>query len=93
MKITDEQIRRICEAILSRWKSKGLIIPKEPDEAIVARMAAEFRKDIQREVELDLEAARLLDSHAGKADALQANTRILFQKIKERLAHERGIVL
>jgi len=93
MKLTDEQIRRICAEILSRWKSKGLIRHKEPDEAIVARMVAEIRKDIQREEDLDLEAAKLLDQHAGKAGALQANTRILFQKIKERLAQERGIVL
>ena len=93
MKLTDEQIRRICAVILSRWKSKGLIRPKESDEAIVARMAAEIRKDIQREEALDLEAAELLDRHVGKAGAPQANTRILFQKIKERLAQERGIVL
>jgi len=93
MKFTDEQIRRICAAILSRWKSKGLVGLKESDEAIVARMAAEIRKDIQREEDLDLEAAKLLDLHAGKAGAMQANTRILFQKIKERLAQERGVVL
>jgi len=93
MKLTDEQIRRICASILSLWKSKGLIRSKEPDEAIVAMMAAEIRKDIQREEDLDVEAAKLLDRHVGKADAMQANTRILFQKIKERLAQERGIVL
>jgi hypothetical protein len=93
MKLADEQIRRICAAILSRWKSKGLIHSKESDEAILACMTAEIRKDIKREEDLDLEAAKLLERHAGKADAAQANTRILFQKIKERLAQERGVVL
>ena len=93
MKLADDQIRRICQAMLFRWKSKGLIRANEPDEAIVARMAAEIRKDIQREEDLEKEAAELLDRHMGKADASQANTRILFQKIKERLAQERGVVL
>ncbi len=93
MKLTDDQVRRICSAILGRWKAKGLIRPKEPDDALVERMAAEFRKDLQREEDLDREAGELLDRHMGKADAAQANTRILFQKIKERLAQERGIVL
>jgi hypothetical protein len=93
VKLTDDQIRRICAAILSRWKAKGLVRAKEPDEALLSRMAGEVRKDIQREEELDRDASELLDRHAGKAGAAQANTRILFQKIKERLARERGIVL
>lgn len=93
VKLADDQIRRICSAILARWKAKGLVRPKEPDDALVARMAAEVRRDIGREEELDREAGELLDSHMGKPGAPQANTRILFQKIKERLARERGIVL
>lgn len=93
VKLTDDQIRRICCAILARWKARGLIRPKEADDALVARMAAEVRRDIQREEDLDREAGELLDLHAGKPGAPQANTRILFQKIKERLAQERGIVL
>jgi hypothetical protein len=93
MKLSEDQIHRICAVILSRWKGKGLIRTKEADEALVTRMAAEIRKDLQREEELDREAAELLDRHLEKAGAAQANTRILFQKIKERLAQERDIVL
>jgi len=93
VKLTDDQLRRICSAILARWKAKGLIRPKEADEALVARMAAEIRKDLQREEELDRDAGELLDRHMAQAGASQANTRILFQKIKDRLAEERGIVL
>jgi len=93
VKLSDDQVRRICAAILARWKAKGLIRAKESDEALVGRMAAEFRRDLQREEDLDREAAELLDRHVGKAGAGEANTRILFQKIKERLASERGVVL
>ncbi|RJP20286.1 MAG: DUF507 family protein [Deltaproteobacteria bacterium] len=93
LKFTDEQIRRACGSILSRWKAKGLVRPKGTDEAILARMAAEIRKDIRREEELDREADALLEQHLKKIDHTQANTRVLFQKIKERLARDRGIVL
>ena len=93
MKLTDEQLRRIGTTILSRWKAKGLVRAKSSDEALVAAMAAEVRRDIQREEELDREAEALLEQHIRKLGDTQANTRILFQKIKERLAKDRGVVL
>lgn len=93
LRLTDDQLRRIGAAILSRWKAKGLVRPKSADEAIVAAMAAEIRRDIQREEALDREAEALLEQHLRKIGDTQANTRILFQKIKERLAKDRGVVL
>ncbi len=93
MRLTDDQVRRICSAILSRWKAKGLVRPKAQDEALLARMAEEFRTDIQREEALDREVEGLLEQHLRKIEHSQANSRILFQKIKERLAKERNIVL
>jgi hypothetical protein len=93
VKLADEQLHRIGATILSRWKAKGLVRPKAADEALVARMAAEIRQDIQREEDLDREAGDLLDANLKKLGSPEANTRILFQKIKERLARERGIVL
>ena len=56
-------------------------------------MAAEIHKDIQREAELDPGAEGALEKHLGKLEGTQANSRILFQKIKERLAKERDVVL
>ncbi len=93
LRFTDEQVRRIGATILSRWKAKGLVRAKAADESLVAAMASEFRRDIQREEELDREAEALLDQHLRKIGDAQANSRILFQKIKERLAKDRGIVL
>lgn len=93
MKLTDEQLRRIGATILSRWKAKGLVRQKSADEALVAAMAAEIRRDIRREEELDREAEALLEAHIRKLGDTQANSRVLFQKIKERLAKDRGIVL
>ena len=93
MRLTDEQLRRIGTTILAMWKAKGLVRPKSADEALVAAMASEVRRDIQREEELDREAEALLEQHIRKLGDTQANSRILFQKIKERLAKDRGVVL
>ena len=93
MRFTDELVRRLCAAILARWKAKGLVRPKTSDEALLAMMTAEIHKDIQREAELDREAEALLERHSGKIEGTEANSRILFQKIKERLAKERDVVL
>ncbi|MDD5761901.1 MAG: DUF507 family protein [bacterium] len=93
MRFTDDLVRRLCAAILARWKAKGLIRPKAPDEALLSRMTSEIHKDIQREAELDREAEALLEKNLGKIAGAQANSRILFQKIKERLAKERDVVL
>jgi hypothetical protein len=86
-------VRRLCAAILGRWKAKGLIRPKASDDALLSRMTAEIHKDIQREEELDRESEALLQKHLGKLEGSEANSRILFQKIKERLAKERDVVL
>ena len=93
LRFTDDLVRRLCAAILARWKAKGLIHPKASDEALLSRMTAEIHKDIQREAELDRDADALLQKHMEKLEGSQANSRILFQKIKERLAKERDIVL
>ncbi len=93
MRFTDDLVRRLCAGILARWKAKGLIHPKASDDVLLSRMTSEIHKDIQREAELDRDADALLEKHLGKIEATQANSRILFQKIKERLAKERDVVL
>jgi len=93
LRFTDDLVRRLCASILARWKAKGLIRPKASDDALLSRMTAEIHADIQREAELDRDSEALLQKHLGKIEASQANSRVLFQKIKERLARERDVVL
>jgi len=93
LRFTEDLVRRLCAAILTRWKAKGLIRPKASDDALLSGMTAEILTDIRREAELDREAEALLERHSGKIEGTEANSRILFQKIKERLAKERDIVL
>ena len=93
MKIREDHVDRICRAILSRWKGKRQIRPKAGDDVLLAKMSAEILADFRREEALDREVEALLEKHSGELEKSQASARLMFQKIKERLARERGIVL
>ena len=93
MKVREEQVHHICRTILSRWKEKGMIRPKAPLDILLAKMIGEITKDIQREEALDREVEALMEKHSRELSQSQANAHLMFQKIKDRLAKERGIVL
>ena len=93
MKLREEHVQQVCRSVLSRWKEKGMIRAKAADDVLLAKMIGEIVKDFQREEALDREVEALLEKHSREVSLSQANSRVLFQKIKERLAGERGIVL
>ncbi len=93
MKFTEDAARRICRAILTRWTAKGLIVKRAADEALLAKMVGELMRDVAKEDALDREVEALLEKHSREIDTEQANSRLMFQKIKQRLADQRGIVL
>lgn len=93
MKVREEQVRQVCRTILSRWKERGMIVPKAPEEALLAKMAGAMLEDFRREQELDREVEALMEKHSGEIARNPVNSRQLFLKIKERLAKERKIVL
>jgi len=93
LKLREEHIHRVCKKILSRWMEKGFIRPKAADDVLLAKMIGEVQKDFQREEALDREVEALMEKHSREMSLSQANSRVLFQKIKDRLAKERGIVL
>lgn len=93
MKIREEQVHRVCRTLLSRWKEKGMIRPKAAEDILLAKMIGEVMKDFRREEALDREVEVLLEKHSGELSRSQASAHLMFRKIKERLAKERGIVL
>jgi hypothetical protein len=93
VKIREEQVQRICRTILSRWKEKGMIRPKADDDLLLGKMVAEVIADFRREEELEREVEEILEKHSGDLARSQASSRVMFLKIKERIARERKIVL
>jgi hypothetical protein len=93
MKFSEDAAKRICRAVLSRWSTKGLVRKDGPDEALIAKMVAAVMADAAKEEALDREVEALLEKHARAIDSEQANSRLMFQKIRQRLADERGMVV
>jgi hypothetical protein len=93
VKFREEHAHTVCRSILSRWKERGMIRPKAADDVLLAKMTGEILKDFRREEALDREVEALIEKHSREMSLSQVNSRVLFQKIKERLAEERGIVL
>ena len=93
MKIREEHLHQICRTILSRWKEKGLIRPKTGEDVLLGKMIGEVMADFRREEALDREVESILEKHSGDLARSQASSRVMFHKIKERLARERKIVL
>jgi hypothetical protein len=93
LKLREEHVHRVCRTILSRWKERGMIRPKAAEEVLLEKMIGEVMKDFRREEALDREVEALMEKQSREMSLSQANTRVMFQKIKERLASERGIVL
>ena len=93
MKVSEEWAARICRAVLSRWKERGIVRVKADEATVLKAMAGEILKDARREEQLDRDVEALLQKHAAAMDLHQASSSLMFQKIKDRLAKERGIVL
>ena len=70
-----------------------MIRPKAPEDLLLAKMIGEVMKDLRREEALDREVEALLEKHSRELTQSQASAHLMFQKIKDRLAKERGIVL
>lgn len=93
MKVREEQVRRVCRTVLSRWKEKHLIRPKADDGVLLGKMVGEVMADFRREEDLDREVQEILERHSRDLADSRASSRVMFMKIKERLARERKIVL
>ena len=93
MRLSKEQIEKICRLILDNLKKKGLVSLKVSEQAVVERMIEIFTADIKKEDDLDREVERILSQHSGQIESGRIDYRKMFNMIKHKLAKERGIVL
>ncbi len=93
MKLTSEQVERICELILSSLKDKKLIEIKTEEKDVLKKMIEVFLSDLKAEEELDKEVESIMSSHSSEIDSQRLDYRKMFNMIKGKLARERGIIL
>ena len=92
MRVTDEQIRRMSESVLSALVERGGARLKAERGKVQARIGEIIRANLQQERSLDEEAEKLLEAHLKKAPP-GVDRQKLLQMIKKKLAEERGVPL
>lgn len=92
MRITEEEVVRICHKILSSWKEKQLVTMKESEGQIDAFLHATFLKNLQDEDNLNKEVEQLLKKYDAQISA-GMDRRKMFQMIKNQLIKERKLVI
>ena len=91
MRLTEEQIGKICRLILSHLKEKNLISLKAPEEKIIHRLQEIFMSDLKVEDELNEEVEKILREH--EAEFGEVDRRKMFQLIKKKIIRERNLVI
>lgn len=91
MGLRENELRRAAAAVVRVLREQDLIENAEKPEALEKRVYEAFQKNIREETEIDAEAERMLKDLARQVVGM--DQRKLLQKIKEKLAKDKGFVL
>lgn len=92
MKLTPLQMQKLVEKVFEHWKKNNVLIFKEDEKKVIARALAAVKEDYDREIELDREVNRMLDS-LERTNAGEFQRHKMFSVLKQKLASERKIIL
>lgn len=92
MKISDKQMKRMAEAILTGLKEQKVIDFKTDEHQVLDRAWALIKADFAREAELDREVNRMMDD-LERQNPGEFQRYKMFPMLKKRLAKEKGIIL
>ncbi len=92
MRLTEPQLRRFADALLSALLDRGGATLTGERGRALACIEEAFRADMAAERDLDREAQRLLEAHLAGAPADIDRQRLL-QMIRKKLADEKGLTL
>lgn len=92
MRLTDEQIRRLADALLTDLLERGGARLKAERGRVQGRIEAIIRANLAQENDLDREAQKLLAAHLRTAPP-GIDQQKLLAMIKKKLAEEKGVPL
>ncbi|NIQ94788.1 MAG: DUF507 family protein [Desulfuromonadales bacterium] len=92
MRLTDKQIDRIADSLLSALLKEGGATLKSQRGEVIARIGGVIRENLKREEALDREARTLLEAHLKNAGG-DVDEHKLLVMIKKKLAEEKDFPL
>jgi len=94
MKPQDEHMEQMSKVLARRIVKEGLIQGREPLEEEVGKIIFKIlKKDVEEEKAIEDEAHRLLKEHLQNIEHHKISYHKMFQKVKEKLAREKGLIL
>jgi hypothetical protein len=91
MKIKPEQLDRLAELVITRYRAKELIITGSGDAPIKKKVAEIIAKNFAEEEAIEEEARKMLASHAREAREMDSYR--MFLLAKQKLAAKKGFIL
>lgn len=91
MLLKDAELKRAAARLVSTLVAKDLLEPTEKPEALETRVFDTFKRNLKEETEIDIEAERMLGDL--RRQTVGMDQRKMLQKIKEKIARDRGFVL
>jgi len=92
MKLSSQQIQVLAEKILNQWKKQNLIVFKEDEKKVLARVVEIIKEDYDREMALDRDVNAMLDQ-LEKSNPGEFQRYKMFPILKQKLAKERKVIL
>ncbi|MBM4261714.1 MAG: DUF507 family protein [Deltaproteobacteria bacterium] len=91
MKIKPDQLERLAQVVLARYKSKELLVSKCSEEQLKGQIIATVAQNFNEEEAIEEEARKLLAGHpqAGR----EIDSYKMFLLAKQKLAQKKGFVL
>ncbi len=92
MKLTNQYLEVIVNKVLKAWKDQNVILFKEDEKKVHARLLEALKVDYQKELDLEKEVNKMLDD-------LERNNSGQFQRfkmyplLKQKLAKEKKVIL
>jgi hypothetical protein len=92
MRLSEFQVRQVCQKLLLSLRSKQLINAKKGDGEVIEKMVEIFVADLRVEDQINREAEKILDQYAAKMGD-KIDRQKMFQMIKKQLIKDRNIVI
>ena len=92
MKLSSPQIQVLAEKILNQWKKQSLIVFKEDEKKVLARVVEIIKEDYEKEMALDRDVNAMLDQ-LEKSNPGEFQRYKMFPILKQKLAKERKVIL
>lgn len=92
MKLSTTQLQMIASKVLENWKQQNIVVFKEDENKVLARMNEILKNEMQKEIDLDRDVNKKLDE-LERTNAGQFERYKMYPLLRKQMAKERKLIL